>query len=278
MEMMKAIGEGKHKGALHHGREPAAHRPGRQPRCKEALQHLDLLVVQDIFLTETAELAHVVLPGVSFAEKDGTFTNTERRVQRVRKAIKPVGRGAARLADHLRSLGPAGLSHGLCSRPRRSWRRSRQLTPSYARHHLRPHRQVGSPVALPERTTIRARRTSTRDSSRGARGKFHVTPYVPAPELPDEEYPFCLTTGRVLYHYHAVLSRKSKPLSDMAPEPIIEVSREDARKIGFNGEGARVVVESRRGRIEAQARVVDHLQEGARLHDVPLSRRPRSTS
>ncbi|MGA3175161.1 MAG: molybdopterin dinucleotide binding domain-containing protein, partial [Syntrophorhabdales bacterium] len=94
------------------------------------------------------------------------------------------------------------------------------------------------------------------------KGKFHVTPYVPAPELPDEEYPLFLTTGRILYHYHGVLSRKSKPLSEMAPEPIIDVSREDARKIGFNGEGARVVVESRRGSIEARARAVDYLQEG----------------
>ena len=82
-------------------------------RSKEELKHLDLLVVQDIFLTETAELAHVVLPGVSFAEKDGTFTNTERRVQRVRKAIEPIGNCTAGLADHLRSLDTAGLSDEL---------------------------------------------------------------------------------------------------------------------------------------------------------------------
>ena len=94
------------------------------------------------------------------------------------------------------------------------------------------------------------------------KGKFHVTPYVPPPELPDEEYPFLLTTGRMLYHYHGVLSRKSKGLSGMAPAPVIEISRADAKRLGFNGEGATVSVESRRGRIEARARAVDSLQEG----------------
>ena len=90
MEMMKGIGEGKIKALFILGENPLLSDPDAG-KVKEELKHLDLLVVQDIFLTETAELAHVVLPGVSFAEKDGTFTNTERRVQRVRKAIEPIG-------------------------------------------------------------------------------------------------------------------------------------------------------------------------------------------
>ncbi len=259
MEMMSAIGEGRIKALFIMGENPLLTDPDGA-KVRRELQHLDLLVVQDIFLTETAEIAHIVLPGASFAEKDGTFTNTERRVQRVRSAVSPPGEArpdwqvlcdlSARLGLPMAYKSPEEIMAEIAA-----------VTPSYGGITYgridRSGLQWPCPTADHPGTPYLHKGQFTR-----GKGKFHVTPYVPAPELPDEEYPFCLTTGRILYHYHAVLSRKSKPLSDMAPEPIIEVSREDAKKIGFNGEGARVVVESRRGRIEAQARVVDHLQEG----------------
>ncbi len=94
------------------------------------------------------------------------------------------------------------------------------------------------------------------------KGRFHVTPYVPPPEMPDADYPFLLTTGRMLYHYHGVLSRKSEGLSGMAPAPTIEISRADAARLGFNFDEAMVSVESRRGRIEVRARAVDYLHDG----------------
>ena len=112
MEMMKGIAEGKIKALYVMGENPILTDPNAN-RVKEELQHLDLLVTQDIFLSETGELAHVILPGVSFVEKDGTFTNTERRVQRVRRALKPVGKRPSGLADHLRPFHPLGLSDGL---------------------------------------------------------------------------------------------------------------------------------------------------------------------
>ena len=122
MEMLHAVERGQDQGPVHHGREPRPQRPERQPR-RGGLEQLEFLVVQDIFLTETAELADVVLPAATFAEKDGTFTNTERRVQRVRKAHRAARAGARRLADRLRS-GPAhGRSAWPTSPAPRSWTR-----------------------------------------------------------------------------------------------------------------------------------------------------------
>ncbi len=259
LEIMKAIGEGRIKALFVLGENPLLTDPDAT-LVREELSHLDLLVVQDIFLTETAELADVVLPGVSFAEKDGTFTNTERRVQRVRAAIKPLGDARPDwqiLCDLASRLGyPIS-----CDSPEEIMDEIASLTPSYGG--IRYGRLEGRGLQWP---CPDADHPGTPYLHKGrfvrGKGRFHITPYVPPPELPDEEYPFLLTTGRMLYHYHGVLSRKSKGLSGMAPAPVIEISRADAKRLGFDGEGATVSVESRRGRIEARARAVDSLQEG----------------
>jgi formate dehydrogenase alpha subunit len=259
MEMMNAIGEGRIKALFIMGENPLLTDPDGA-KVRRELSHLDLLVVQDIFLTETAELAQIVLPGASFAEKDGTFTNTERRVQRVRSAVNPPGEArpdwrilcdlASRLGFPMAYKSPEEIMAEIAS-----------VTPSYGGITYGRIARLGLQWPCPTAEHPGTPYLHKGQFTRG-KGKFHATPYMPAPELPDEEYPFCLTTGRMLYHYHAVMSRKSKPLSEIAPAPIIEVSRADAKKIGFNGEGAWVVVESRRGRIEAQARAVDYLQDG----------------
>jgi predicted molibdopterin-dependent oxidoreductase YjgC len=93
-------------------------------------------------------------------------------------------------------------------------------------------------------------------------GKFYVTPYAPAPELPDETYPFLLTTGRVLYHYHTMISRKSKGLSEIYPEGVIEINPEDADRLGVKPDNGLVEVASRRGRVRVKAKVSDHLPPG----------------
>jgi formate dehydrogenase alpha subunit len=259
MEMMKAIGEGRIKALFVLGENPLLTDPD-SAKVRRELSNLDILVVQDIFLTETAEVAHVVLPGVSFAEKDGTFTNTERRVQRVRAAISPLGdaRPDWRILTDLASR--LGLPMPYQS-PEAIMAEIAGLTPSYGGITYDRINKLGIQWPCPSVDHPGTPYLHKGQFVRG-KGKFHATPYVPSPELPDDEYPFCLTTGRMLYHYHGVLSRKSKPLSEMAPEPIIDVNREDARRLGFNGKGARVIVESRRGRIEARARAVDYLQEG----------------
>jgi predicted molibdopterin-dependent oxidoreductase YjgC len=259
MEMMKGISEGKVKALFILGENPLLSDPNAN-KVKEELQHLDLLVVQDIFLTETAEFAHIVLPGVSFAEKEGTFTNTERRVQKVRRAIEPVGdtRPDWQILCDLSTRVGHPMNY---DSPRRIMEEIALLTPSYGGiSYERLERQglqwpcptfdhPGTPFLHKDRFT------------RG-KGKFHVTPYVAPPELPDEEYPFLLTTGRVLYHYHASISRKSKGLSEIYPEGVAEINREDASRLGIESDEEWVEIISRRGRVRVKPKIVDHVPPG----------------
>jgi formate dehydrogenase alpha subunit len=259
MEMMKAVGEGKIKALFVLGENPLLTDPDSE-KVKREMSGLDLLVVQDIFPTETASLAHVVLPGVTFAEKDGTFTNTERRVQRVRAAIKPVGNSrpdweiicdlSSRLGYPMKYGSPAEIMAEIAS-----------VTPSYGGIQYDRIERLGLQWPCPSDDHPGTGYLHKGQFTRG-KGKFHLTPYVPPPELPDENYPYLLTTGRILFHYHTVLSRQSKPLSEIAPAATVDIGPEDAKNLGINGAGAVVTVESRRGRIEARARVVDYLQKG----------------
>jgi formate dehydrogenase alpha subunit len=259
MEMMQAIGDGKLKALIILGENPILSDPNAG-KVKEELKHLDLLVVQDIFLSETAELAHVVLPGVSFAEKDGTFTNSERRVQRVRKAIEPLGNArpdwqiiaelSGRLGVPMKYNSPAEIMQEIAS-----------LTPSYGG--IRYERLEGLGLQWPCPTADHPGTPFLhKDKFVRGKGKFHVTPYVPAPELPDREYPYLLTTGRVLYHYHTVLTRKSKSLSEIYPEGVVEMNSEDARRLGIRPDNGLVEVASRRGSVRVKARVSDKLPPG----------------
>ena len=259
IEMMKGIGQGKIKALFILGENPLLSDPDSN-QVRRELEHLDLLVVQDLFLSETAELAQVVLPGVSFAEKDGTFTNTERRVQRVRKAIEPVGNArqdweiisdlSTRLGYPMKYNSPEKIMEEITS-----------LTPSYGG--IRYERLEGSGLQWPCPTPVHPGTPILHQGmfTRG-RGKFHVTPYVPPPELPDAEYPFTLTTGRVLYHYHTVISRKSKGLSEIYPEGTVEISPADASRLGIHSGDGMVEVSSRRGKVQAKAKISEALPPG----------------
>ena len=259
MEMMKGIAEGKVKALFILGENPFLSDPNMN-QVKEELKHLDLLVVQDIFLTETAELAHVVLPGVSFAEKDGTFTNTERRVQRVRKAIDPIGNSRPDwqiLCDLSSRLGyPLGYSS-----PKEIMDEIASVTPSYGGMQYARLEGLGLQWPCPTQDHPGTPFLHKEKFSRG-KGKFHITPYAPAPELPDEKYPFLLTTGRVLYHYHTVISRKSKGLSEIYPEGVIEINPDDAQRLGIKADNGLVEVASRRGKVQVKSKVSDNLPPG----------------
>jgi formate dehydrogenase alpha subunit len=258
-EMMKAVGEGKIKALFILGENPLLS-DANVSKVKEELKHLDLLVVQDIFMTETAELAHVVLPGVSFAEKDGTFTNTERRVQRVRKAIEPIGDArpdwqiirdlSTRLGYPMEYRNTSAIMEEIAS-----------VTPSYAGITHQQIDDLGLQWPCPNMDHPGTTYLHKDRFARG-KGKFHVTPYVPPPEMPDEEYPFVLTTGRVLYHFHAMLSRKSKGLSEIYPEGTLDMNPEDARRLGVQEGDGLVEVSSRRGTITVKAKPTDHLPPG----------------
>jgi formate dehydrogenase alpha subunit len=259
MEMMKGIADGKVKALFILGENPLLSDPNAD-RVKEELKHLDLLVVEDIFLSETAELAQVVLPGVSFAEKEGTFTNTERRVLRVRKAIEPIGNARPDwqiISDLCTRL---GYSMSYAS-PKKIMDEIASVTPSYGG--MRYERLEGLGLQWPCPTADHPGTPYLhKDRFTRGKGKFHVTPYAPAPELPDEKYPFLLTTGRVLYHYHTLMSRKSKGLSQIYPEGFVEMNPEDAARLEIEPDNGLVEVTSRRGKVRAKAKISDNLPPG----------------
>jgi formate dehydrogenase alpha subunit len=270
-EMVNAFGAGNIRALYLLGEDLAMTEPdiGHARRCLEAGE---FLVLQEIFPTETSEFADVLLPGASFAEKRGTFTNTERRVQLVRQAIEPPGQArsdwaiTAELA--LRILALEG-SEAVGPHARWNYEDVGQImeevaavTPSYVGvSHARLERgdqlQWPVPDASHPGTPILHVGRFTRD-----RGKFHAIDHLAPAEIPDADYPLVLTTGRVLYHWHGgELSRRAKGLLEACPEGLVEVSPEDAAKIGFDG-SQWVKLRSRRGEMVARAVVTDRVAQG----------------
>ncbi len=223
-----------------------------QNHVVKALESLDFLVVQDIFLTETAEFADVIFPAASFAEKDGTFTNTERRVQRVQFALPAPGE--AKGDGEILSLLARRMGHEIGGYAFEDvLEEVRSLTPSYAG--IAPERlHLGLQWPCPSLDHPGTKILHTEGFARG-RGRFHPTVHMPAAEAPDEEYDFVLMTGRMLYHYHTgTMTRRSTAINEREPRAYVEINREDARRLGVTDEG-RVEVASRRGTVTTWARV-----------------------
>jgi formate dehydrogenase alpha subunit len=259
VEMMHAAAEGKLKALYIMGENPMLSDPDVN-HVEEALKNLDFLAVQDIFLTETAELADVVLPAAAFAEKDGTFTNTERRVQRVRQALDPPGEArsdwsiicdlAARMEHEMSYAGPAAIQDEIAG-----------VTPIYGGITYDRLEVQSLQWPCPDRdhpgTPILHREKFTRGL-----GKFHPVEFIPAKELPDEEYPFLLSTGRILEHFHTgTMSRHSEVLDKLVSVGAIEINPADAERLGIE-HGKHVTVTSRRGQIQIAARVTDRVAPG----------------
>ncbi len=272
-EMMPGIPEGKIHALYVLGENPVMSDPD-SAHIRHCLEEIDLFILQEIFPTETAAYADILLPGVTFAEKTGTFTNTERRVQMVHKAIEPVGEArddwkiTAELAQRVLALGGREL---LSDAPLKGWDYATseeimvevsKLTPSYTGiNHARldngERLQWPVPTAEHPGTPI----LHTKAFSRG-KGKFMPIDFVPAPELPDDEYPFILNTGRVIYHWHGgEMTRRSKGIMEVYGKPLIELNPDDAEKMGVNGNKT-LRVTSRRGAIEAEASVTDRVPPG----------------
>jgi formate dehydrogenase alpha subunit len=228
---------------------------------KKALEKADFLVVQDIFLTATAEMADVVLPGVSFAEKDGTFSNTERRVSRVRQAVEP--RGEAR--QDWRIIQDLSTRFGYpmdYSSPEEIFDEMAKLTPSYAG--ISYARLEGDGLQWPCPTPDHP---GTRYLHKGkiARGKglFHAIEFLPPAEVVDDEYPYWFSTGRVFAHYHTgTMTRNSPTLHAEIEEGFIELSIVDAEKLGVST-GEMVTVSSRRGSVDTKALVTKRVERGS---------------
>ncbi len=221
--------------------------------AEASFKNLEFLVVQDIFMTETAQMADVVLPSLCFAEKDGTFSNTERKVQRVRKAVE--GPGIAK-TDWEITCGIAkrmgyDMSYQNCVE---IFDEIRTVTPSYKGITYARIENSGIHWPCPDTDHPGTPILHTAAFTRG-KGLFHAIEFRPPAETTDDEYPLVLTTGRLLYHYHTgTMTRKTEGLNNRAPECFIEISRADAVKYGLD-DGETATIFSRRGKISARINV-----------------------
>lgn len=259
IEMMNAAGRGDVKAIYVMGENPLVSDPDLH-HVKKELQNLDLLIVQDIFLTETAEIADVVLPSAVFAEKDGTFSNTERRVQRIRRAVNAPGEAKADweiTAGIANKMGyPMNYSSAM-----EIFEEIAKVTPSYAgiSYERIENEGIQWPCPTPEH---QGTKFLHKDKFSRGLGLFHAIEYIPPAELPDQEYPLILSTGRVLYHYHTgTMTRRALGPSERCSESLIEINPADADKFGV-GEGQMVKVTSRRGTVVAKAQLTEKSPQG----------------
>ena len=228
--------------------------------ARKCLENLDFLVVQDLFLSETAELADVVLPAASFAEKDGTFTNTERRVCLVRQAISPRGEAKPDWQIICELANRMGYEMNY-NHPREIMDEIASVTPSYAGMDYERLDNGGLQWPCPDKGHPGTPYLHKGKFARGL-GRFTPVEYKPAAELPDEEYPFYLTTGRILYHYHgATMTRRVEGLNELAPCGLLEVHPADAAQLGIkDGDIVRAI--SRRGSITPRVEITDRVKPG----------------
>ena len=259
-EMMEAAHHQKIKALYIMGENPLVSDPDLH-HVKESLGALEFLVVQDMFLTETAQVADVVLPAASFAEKNGTFSSTDRTVQRVRKAIEPLDgcREDWKIIGEIgRLMGYDGLSY---SSPEEIMKEIASVTPSYGGISYERLEEKGIPWPCPTPNHPGTPFLHKDQFSRG-KGKFAAVEYIPPAELPDDAYPLTLTTGRVLYHYHTgSMTRRSPTLNAQLNEGYIELNFDDATALGVIG-GESVRVTSRRGAISIKARITHIIPAG----------------
>lgn len=259
VEMSKAALEGKVKAMYIMGENPMVTDPDLS-HLEKAYAGLDLLVVQDIFLTETGRMAHVVFPSLCFLEKDGTFVNTERRVQRVRKALEgPEGaRPDWKIICDLSSKMGYPMQYG---NEEEIFEEIRKVAPAFAG--ITYDRLESGGIQWPCPDTDHP---GTPFLHRGkiVRGKGLLAPvdYTPPPEIPDKDYPFIMSTGRDYYHYHGgTMTRRVNLLNVKCPESFVELNPSDAKKLSVADED-RVKIASRRGEFISKVKITDRVPEG----------------
>jgi formate dehydrogenase alpha subunit len=272
-EMMPGILEDKIKALYILGEDPVMSDPDTK-HIRHCLEEIEFLVLQEIFPSETAAYADVLLPGVTFAEKTGTFTNTERRVQMVRKAIEPIGE--ARPDWWITSEIAKRILNGSSGQvpveaPYSGWGYNdasaimdeiNALTPSYGGiTHARLEKGERLQWPCPTRDHPGTPILHTKGFTRG-KGKFGPIDHIPPAENPDDDFPMLMSTGRVLYHWHGgQMTRRAKGLMQVYGEALVELNPNDAERLGVNGKNT-LRISSRRGSIEAQAWVTDRVPPG----------------
>jgi predicted molibdopterin-dependent oxidoreductase YjgC len=268
VEAMHAVGKGKVRAQYVMGENPMMSDPDTN-HVEEALRSLDFLVVQDIFLCDTAQLAHVVLPAASSLEKSGSFTNTERRVQLIQPVLPPPGlaradwqitaeiaarfdqkMGTERRENYWTFDSPAAVFNELAT-----------VTPIYGGMSYGRLQGAGLQWPCPTAEHPGTPILHVGKFSRG-RGLFSPVKAQDPAENTDEEYPLILSTGRVLYHFHSgTMTRRSGPLSWREPGGYVEVSREDAEDAGLQ-ENDEVIIKSRRGSVQARLKISENVRPG----------------
>jgi formate dehydrogenase alpha subunit len=262
VEIIQAAGSGQIKGMYIMGENPMLTDPNLN-HTEEALKNLEFLVIQDIFHTETTPFADVILPASSFAEKNGTFVNSDRRVLRVRKAVDPPGEarqdweiileiarrmgksigqyaGESEIFDEIAAVTPmmAGISHARIEDKGIQW-------PCFTKDH------PGTPTMFLERF-----------NTPSGKAKINPVDHVEQKERADSTFPFILNSGRILYQYHtATMSRRNKPLNDYANEAYVLMHPDDAEKFKLV-ENSRVRVISARGELDTILRISDEVARG----------------
>jgi predicted molibdopterin-dependent oxidoreductase YjgC len=268
VEAMHAASEGKVRAVYVMGENPMMSDPNTS-HVEQALRNLDFLVVQDIFPSDTALLAHIILPTASSLEKDGTFTNTERRVQLIHQVLSAPGEArpdwqitgeiAARFDEKMGI--ERDRKHWIFPSTEMIFDELASVTPIYAGMNHKRLVSEGLQWPCPENQHPGTPILHVGKFSRGF-GKFNPVMANDPAEQPDEEYPLILTTGRVLYHYHTgTMTRRSGPLAWVEPRGYVEINSEDAAGIDLMHDQA-VIIESRRGTVRTRAKISDSVPPG----------------
>jgi predicted molibdopterin-dependent oxidoreductase YjgC len=257
---------------LHDGRIRALYLIGENPvqtepnahHVEEGMAHLDFVVAQDLFLNDSnRKFANVIFPASSFAEKDGTFTNTERRVNRVRKAVPCPGNAREDFRIVVEMAEALGADWPDYASPEDAWNEFADLAPLWTGIRYDRIEEVGLQWPCPDRDHPGSPYLHAPHPARpSGKGKFYPVEYQPPIEQPDSEYPFVLSTGRTLYHYNsATMTMREEGVVQKQEDPFVEMDPDDAQALGV-GEGDWVRLVSRRGELEARARIGDRVYPG----------------
>ena len=269
-DMVEAAKEGRLKAMYVTGENPLLSEPDLH-QAEKAFKNLEFLVVQDIFMHETAEIADVVLPATSFAEKDGTFTNSERRVQRVREVIEPVGQSRpdweiiCELARRMSKNGGLGMEPEFAyGHPSEIWAEMAHLTPTMAGiSYDRLDEEGGIQWPCPTPDHPGTRYLYEKDFPRGPKARF--VPFeqgAAAAEMPTRRFPLILNTGRILYHWHGgTITRRATGLLARSPELQVAISAEDGDRYDI-ADGEWIRLRSRRGELEGRATYTEKMRAG----------------
>jgi formate dehydrogenase alpha subunit len=260
-EILGSVGPGGIRSLYIMGENPMMSEPDLT-HTRQKMEQLEFLAAQDLFMSESAAFADVFLPAASFAEKDGTFTNTDRRVQRVRKAFEPIGTARpdweiiCDLAKRLEArLGRSSSAYWDYTHPFEVLEEMGRTVPAYAGVKYHRIEKVGLQTPVHDDNHPGTPYLFSKDFPRG-KGKFHPLEYIPNAEMPDEDYPLVLSTGRVLEHWHGGSMTRPSWMDDLYPEARIDIHPADANRLNIE-DGDSVRVTSRRASIVLRATVTE---------------------